>query len=104
MRKQHPDADIVIAADDDWKTKGNPGITKATEAPRAIGAKLAVPEFCADRRNRDTDDTDFNDLADLVGADAVKRCVEAAAAPDPALESIDSDAEISRLAKLGAVE
>jgi putative DNA primase/helicase len=29
LRRKHPDAEIVIAADDDHKTKGNPGIAKA---------------------------------------------------------------------------
>ena len=34
-RKQYPDARIIVLADDDWKEKGNPGLTKATEAARS---------------------------------------------------------------------
>lgn len=39
-----PDADIVILADNDPKPDGsNPGLTKATDAARTYGARLAVP-------------------------------------------------------------
>ncbi len=50
LREQHPDAKIVICADDDYRTPGNPGITKATEAARAVGGWLAVPDFDQDRQ------------------------------------------------------
>lgn len=36
--------EIIIAADNDHKTEGNPGITKGTEATEAIGAKIVYPE------------------------------------------------------------
>ena len=36
--------DIIIAADNDHMTTGNPGITKATAAAESIGAKLVYPE------------------------------------------------------------
>jgi putative DNA primase/helicase len=94
-------ADIVIAADDDWKTKGNPGLTRATEAARAIGAKLAVPNFGVNRRDRDKD---FNDLATFIGQEAVKRCIDGALAPEPAPEKIDLKVAIASLAKLGKAE
>jgi putative DNA primase/helicase len=102
VRKQSPDADIVIAANDDRKRKGgNIGIAKATEAARTIGAKLAVPNFGVNRRDKDTD---FNDLAAFIGPEAVKRDIDAAAAPEPASESIDHNAEIARLVKLSDFE
>jgi putative DNA primase/helicase len=97
VRKQWPDADIVVGADDDWRTKGNPGLAKATEAARAIGAKLATPIFGVSRRDRDTD---FNDLFAFIGADAVRRCIDAAAVPEPVPEDIDPNVEIERLSKL----
>jgi putative DNA primase/helicase len=100
VRKQWPDADIVVGADDDRKTKGNPGLTKATEAARAISAKLAVPNFGVNRRDRDTD---FNDLGAFIGTAAVRRCIDAAAVPEPAPEDIDPNVEIERLRKLDAV-
>jgi putative DNA primase/helicase len=60
-RMEWPGARLIIAADNDRETTGNPGLTKATEAARATGAKLAVPEFPADAAG-----TDFNDLAALL--------------------------------------
>ncbi len=81
-RKQHPDASITIAADDDHKTAGNPGLTWARKAARAIGAKVAVPEFGQNRRAKDTD---FNDLADLLGKVHVAKAVVGAVTPDELL-------------------
>jgi putative DNA primase/helicase len=56
-RNQFPAADIIIAADNDRNTEGNPGLTKAKEAAMAVGARLAVPEFPSG-----VGGTDFNDL------------------------------------------
>jgi putative DNA primase/helicase len=97
LRQENPDAEIIIAADDDHQTKGNPGIRDATAAARAINAKLAVPDFGVNRRDRDTD---FNDLATFIGPDAVKRCIENASAPEPLPQDMDAGAEIARLAAL----
>lgn len=63
LRLKFPCISIVIAADDDWKTDGNPGLTAATEAARVVGGTLAVPKF--DELSRGDKDTDFNDLAKL---------------------------------------
>lgn len=65
LRAKLPCATIVLAADDDWQTDGNPGLTAATEAARAVGGLLAVPNF----RDlpRGPKDTDFNDLHRLAG-------------------------------------
>ena len=76
IREAHPDVDLVIAADDDWKTEGNPGLTNANEAARAVNAKLAVPVWPKDRRG--DADTDFNDLLLLDGPQAVRNCIERA--------------------------
>ncbi|MFM9883758.1 MAG: toprim domain-containing protein, partial [Burkholderiales bacterium] len=77
MRSRFPDAKLVICADDDSKTPGNPGITKATEAARAVGGLLAVPDFGPDRPEGATD---MNDLARIHGTEAVRRVVEDAVA------------------------
>jgi putative DNA primase/helicase len=53
-------ADLVICADNDWKTDGNPGLTAATAAAKATGAHLAVPLFPEGTRG-----SDFNDLMNL---------------------------------------
>ncbi|WP_217997519.1 toprim domain-containing protein [Comamonas granuli] len=45
LRAKFPHARIVVAADDDSQTPGNPGLTRATEAARAVGGFVAVPRF-----------------------------------------------------------
>lgn len=47
LRSKYPALKIIIAADDDHQTPGNPGMTKATAAVQATGATLAVPLFKA---------------------------------------------------------
>ena len=47
LRTKYPALKIIIAADDDHQTSGNPGMTKATAAVQATGATLAVPVFKA---------------------------------------------------------
>ena len=80
MRARFPNARIVIAADDDYRTAGNPGLTKAREAAAAIGGSVAVPDFGADRPD---DAVDFNDLAAHRGADAVRDCLRKAIEGQP---------------------
>ena len=48
FRKKYPDMDIIICADNDTETEGNPGLTKAKEAAKAINARLAVPPISGD--------------------------------------------------------
>jgi hypothetical protein len=59
LRALYPDAPIVIAADDDHATEGNPGLTKAQAAADLIGAAVAIPEFVGARGEKDSD---FNDM------------------------------------------
>lgn len=44
-RAQLPGSHIVICADNDLQTPGNPGVTAARNAAAAIGAELMIPEF-----------------------------------------------------------
>jgi putative DNA primase/helicase len=60
VRKRHPGQRIVICADNDRHTAGNPGLTKAREAALAVGGFVSVPEF-----PEGAEGTDFNDLAAL---------------------------------------
>lgn len=76
LRTKYPALKIIIAADDDHLTDGNPGLTKAQAAAQAVGGLVAVPVFPADRPDKATD---FNDLHQVAGLDAVKACIEAAA-------------------------
>ncbi len=47
LRNKYPALKIIIAADDDHQTPGNPGMTKATAAAQTTGATIAVPVFKA---------------------------------------------------------
>jgi putative DNA primase/helicase len=79
LKQKYPDAVLVICADDDHATEGNPGLTKATETALAVDGLLAVPNF---PRKRGKLDTDFNDLARLSGAKGVKTYIDQARKPD----------------------
>lgn len=73
LRKQYPDAALIVAADDDHMTDGNPGRTDAKAAALAVGGTVVVPLFPAGRPDKATD---FNDLhmMDGGGLDAVRAC------------------------------
>lgn len=45
VRKLHPDARIIIAADNDRHTPGNPGLTDATAAALAVEGLVSAPQF-----------------------------------------------------------
>jgi len=75
LHQKYPALRLILAADDDWRTEGNPGITQATEAARAAGGWLAVPTFPEGRGDKDTD---MNDLHRLAGPEAVQACIAAA--------------------------
>jgi len=76
LHAKYPALQIIIAADDDHLTAGNPGLTKARAAAQAVAGLVAVPDFGSNRPDKATD---FNDLHQIAGPDAVKRCLDAAA-------------------------
>lgn len=45
LRSKFPGLMMVICADNDTETEGNPGLTSAMKAARAVGAALALPQF-----------------------------------------------------------
>jgi putative DNA primase/helicase len=57
LRAKYPQARIVICADNDSTTPGNPGLTKANAAAAAIGGRVAIPPEPFN---------DFNDAAQAV--------------------------------------
>ena len=64
-----------MAADDDYLTDGNPGMAKAKAAALAVGGLVAVSVFPEDRPDKATD---FNDLHQLSGLEAVKAGIDGA--------------------------
>jgi putative DNA primase/helicase len=45
IRAKHPEAKIILCADDDGPANGNPGLSAATRAAHAVRGLLAVPRF-----------------------------------------------------------
>lgn len=78
IRAKLPDARIIVAADEDWQTDGNPGKTRALAAAIAAGGIAALPKFDRDPDNADDKRTDWNDLAKEIGLDAAKQQFQAA--------------------------
>jgi hypothetical protein len=65
VRAKYPALRIILAADDDWRTEGNPGLSKATAAAQAVGGLLGVPQFPPEQPDKATD---FNCLHRVGGA------------------------------------
>jgi len=76
LRKQYPQADLIIAADNDRWTEGpegkNPGVFFALKAAATSGAVVKVPEF----KSLETRPTDFNDLYRLEDLKAVREALD----------------------------
>ena len=72
LRQAKPDAVIVIAADNDVETLGNPGLSAAREAAEATGALMVVPVLTGMPEKK----CDFNDLHAIEGSAAVAACIE----------------------------
>ena len=79
IRAVLPEAIIVIGADDDAWTDGNPGMTAAAEAAIAINGLVAVPRWYGERPEKATD---FNDLHASEGLNAVAECFHNADTPN----------------------
>jgi len=94
VRQRHPTREIIVAADDDAATEGNPGMAKAEVAAKAIGARLAKPVFLIGQSG-----SDFNDLHRQAGIDAVREHLLGAALPEESMEET-----VERLASLSALE
>lgn len=92
-RNKFPDIKIIICADDDYQTEGNPGLTKAKEAAKSVNGYVAIPDFSDERPDGFTD---FNDLHQAHGIDDVKRCVSSAVTT-PGKEWPDPEPLVSKL-------
>ena len=71
LRRQHPGARLVLAADNDHATEArtgeNPGVRHAREAAAATGAEVLVPPFAAGEPG-----SDWNDFARLHGPERAR--------------------------------
>lgn len=70
---------IVICADNDQFTEGNPGITRAKAAAGLVFGEIVYPIF--NESELASKPTDFNDLHTLQGIEAVKEQIERVALP-----------------------
>lgn len=80
LRKAWPNTALIVAADDDHLTDGNPGQTKAKASALAVGSVVVLPRFPAGRPEKATDFNDLHmiDATDGGGLDAVRACFEGA--------------------------
>lgn len=83
LRKRNKRVRILICADDDAFSEGNPGVTAASTAALATGAEWVAPVFADPAARQAAFDTkgakltDFNDLHALEGLHAVREQVQA---------------------------
>lgn len=90
-RERFPDAIIIMAADNDqWTDKPvkNPGVTRAMQCVDEVGALVAIPPIPydfgePDENGRLRGPTDFNDLHEIEGGDAVRAVFDAVLNPPP---------------------
>ena len=78
LRERVPDAWIVIAADNDTHTEGNPGLTAARKVAAEVSCLVALPP-----------PGDFNDLHLSQGLEVVAELIQAAFNVKPGCESLD---------------
>ena len=77
LREKFPSLKIILCADNDTQTEGNPGVRKATEAAQEIGGLLAIPNC----------EGDFNDIAINKGLEIVQQIVDVAKEPPQSNEA-----------------
>ena len=83
LRKRYKKAGILICADDDFFSNGNPGVTCASAAAMEVGGAYAAPVFADAPARQQAFDTsgqklsDYNDLHLLEGLHVVRTQIEA---------------------------
>jgi putative DNA primase/helicase len=75
LRRKFPCLTLVLCADNDRGTPGNPGLNKARAAASAVGGIVALPVFDA---GAPAGASDFNDLHQLHGLGAVRAQIDRA--------------------------
>ena len=75
LAKRYKHVRLLVCADDDYLTDGNPGISKASAAALAVDGAWVAPSFAQDRAGKKI--TDFNDLHQIEGLHQVRSQIEA---------------------------
>lgn len=75
VHKKWKRARVLICADDDYRTEGNPGVTHANTAALAVDGSVLAPVFSDERPVDHKGPTDFNDLHQLEGLHVVAKQV-----------------------------
>lgn len=76
LKKEYPDANFIICADNDKWTPGNPGRTKATEAAEVLSGIVAYPKFKQPEIDKHGKPTDWNDFHQIYGLNAVLKSLK----------------------------
>ena len=93
LRDKLPGARIVVCADNDAFTRRadgkpwNPGVESAAAAAKDVGGLVAAPQFAS----ADGEPTDWNDLAERQGLEAVREQFALALNPPPAVKDAPAD-------------
>lgn len=74
LKKRYRKARLLICADDDYLTEGNPGVKCAQSAALAVSGEWVAPVFTVDRDGKKL--TDYNDLMALEGLHVVQKQLE----------------------------
>jgi putative DNA primase/helicase len=77
LAKAYRKCRLLVCADDDYRTPGNPGVSSAQLAAFAVDGAFLTPIFADPRPEDRKGPTDFNDLAALEGEAVVRAQVEA---------------------------
>ncbi len=82
IRQKYPNSRIILAADDDRRRNdGNIGVLKAHEAAKAVDGYAVRPFWPDLKKANENQASDFNDMANLFGDEAVKRNFERRSRP-----------------------
>ena len=110
IKRAYRKARILVCADDDYRTEGNPGTAAAQAAAHAVDGAWVAPVFAAERPADKKGPTDFNDLQALEGQAIVRAQIEtrlrelqwdlAHAAREPVAKGAGERAEIPSIVQI----
>ena len=89
VRTKYPEAEVVIAADNDHQLKNNVGRTKAIDAAHTVGGRMIEPPFSKEEQLEGL--TDWNDLAHSRGKTEVAALIKSALSPQRRQKAQDKE-------------